>query len=169
MAFHDYSCWHCETELHDQYRTIAEGGSSRPPLCPSCGNQMGWVPQARFDLRSDSAASDIPKFTTYDGQNNLVEIDSLHKLRTLERESEQQARNGEGQPLRFRAYSQNRSNIQDNTFGPDPASRPSAVGKKKFGLQGATRKIDAAEGVPVHSYGPGVNDSNTSALDSLKP
>lgn len=129
---------------------------------------MTWMPQARFDMRSDSGSSDIPKFTVRDGQNQLVEIDSLHKLRKLERESEQQARNGEGQPLRFRAYSQNRSNMQDNTFGPDPASRPSTAGKKKFGLQGATKQIDASQGEPTHTYGPGVNDSNTSALDALK-
>lgn len=56
-------------------------------------------------------------FETYDGRGNPVQIDSLSKARAVERESEQLARNKEGQQIAFRMFSQNESNQVDNTFG----------------------------------------------------
>jgi hypothetical protein len=168
MSLHDYFCGFCRIALIDQYRTVAEGGKSTSPECPECGRYMEWIPQAQFDCRSDSDQSQIPKFTCRDGRNELVEIDSLRKLRQVEKESEDLARNGEGQQVVFRNYSQTRGNRLDNTFGDVAQEKPSAEAKRKWGLRGAT-KVLGGEAEPKHSYGPGVNDSNTSALDHLKP
>jgi hypothetical protein len=84
----------------------------------------------------------------------------------VEKESETLAKNGEGQQVVFRAYSQNRGNRLDNTFG-DPTEKPTAAAKRKWGLQGATKALGGDQ-EPAHSYGPGINDSNTSMLDHLK-
>src|SRR6185436_19841507 len=105
------------------------------------------------------------EFVTYDGQNRPVLVESTAQMRKIERESEQQARNGEGQPLRFRALHQNRSNLGDNTFGEVPQEKPTAAAKRKFGLQGGAKPIAAdASGAPDIPYGPGVSDANASAL-----
>ena len=126
---------------------------------------MIWiVPHLRMSLAGDGAtedASTFRKFTTRDGRNQLVEIDSLQKLRQVERESEQLARNGEGQHITFRAFSQDGSNRDVNTHGEPPAPGLTEEGKRKWGLRGAT-SVSAEE--PAGEYGPGVNDSNTSAL-----
>ena len=49
-----------------------------------------------------------------DGQERLVE--SLSALRQIERESEQRHRNGEGAPLVWRDYSNDRSNFDRHTL-----------------------------------------------------
>lgn len=164
MPNHDYRCAECGWVLADQYRSIEEGGSSRLPACFNCDLPMVWVPQAAFDLRTDGSPA-VAKFTVRDGRNHLVEIDSLHKLRQVERESEQAARNGEGQPLVFRAYSQHRGNRLDNTFGEIPQPALSTETKRKFGLRGGAKSLTPApDGAPDIPFGPGVNESNASAL-----
>lgn len=175
MPNHDYRCAACRGILRDQYRSIAQGGKDTAPPCPRCGGLMTWViPRLNTDLKTDGdGGKGFQKFHARDGHNQLVEIDSLHKLRQVERESEQLARNGEGQVIRFRAYEQNHSNMSVNVFGERPADAPdmtlTAAGKQKFGLQGATTLIDASglEAEPEYTYGPGVNDSNASALGGL--
>ena len=42
---------------------------------------------------------------------------ALIELRQIERDSEQRYRNGEGEPLRFRGYANNRSNLDQGSFG----------------------------------------------------
>ena len=168
---HDYECRPCRVVLRDQYRSVSVGGRDTRPACPDCGRIMDWViPRLRLDLRADgegTSGATFQKFTIRDGQNNLVEIDSLHKLRQVERESEKMAADGIGQPIRFRAFAQDHSNMSVNTFGEGPSEKPSAAGKRKFGLRGGATPVDApAEGGdPDYTYGPGVNDSNTSALE----
>jgi hypothetical protein len=44
-------------------------------------------------------------------------IDSTHKMRAIEKDSEQRFRNGEGEPMRFRMLSQDRSNKDVGSFG----------------------------------------------------
>ena len=130
---------------------------------------MTWiVPRPRMDLKTDGGGtSGFQKFTTRDGLNNLVEIDSLHKLRQVEAESEKLSRDGIGQPIRFRAYAQDHSNMGVNTFGDGPPEKLDPAAKRKFGLQGAASQVQPGEdgGDPEYTYGPGVNDSNTSALE----
>lgn len=99
-------------------------------------------------------------FDTTDGRGNRVRITNLRDLRKLEKESEQQYRNGEGQPMVFRRWAQDDSNRDVHTLGdpsgPSQAPDPAAV--RKFG--GATRSTTE----PDAPFGPGVNESNTSAL-----
>lgn len=98
------------------------------------------------------------EFQVYNGQNQRVHVESFAQMRKIERESEQQARNGEGQPMRFRALHQHHSNMGDNTFGKDPSEKPTPEAAKRFG--GAMRAVAA----PDVKFGPGVSESNASAL-----
>lgn len=179
MPRHDYRCPRCATILRDQYRSVVEGGLVNPPFCPNAlcqddgsPQRMVWIiPVPRMDLRTDGegrSGATFQKFTMRDGRNQLVEIDSLSKLRQVERESEQLARNGEGQIVQVRAFAQDRSNRHTNVFGERPADAPqlTEAGKRRFGLQGGAQAIAATtpESEPDCPYGPGVNDSNTSAL-----
>lgn len=130
---------------------------------------MIWVvPVPRMDLRSDGegkSGNTFQKFVTRDGCNNLVEIDSLHKLREVERESEKMAADGIGQPILFRGFAQDHSNMGSNLFGEPPSEKPSEEAKRKFGRRSGFQEIVGEQGAdPDCKYGPGVNDSNTSAL-----
>ena len=158
MPNHDYLCG-CGYVLADQYRSVEEGGQARLPYCPECHCRMLWIPAiSRMDLLSENA-----KFEMFDGQNRPVKVESFAQMHEIERRSEQDSRNGEGAPLRFRALHQIKGNMQSNTFGDGPPSQLTPEGKKKFGLQGATKQIDG-DTAESRAYGPGVNDSNTSAL-----
>jgi hypothetical protein len=171
MPNHDYRCPTCHFVLRDQYRSIEQGGRATAPICPQCGFQqrMIWVvPRLRTDLRSDGDSATFKKFLARDGRNQLVEIDSLHKLRQVERESEQLARNGEGQHITFRGFAQDHSNLLLNTHGEPPAfEKPSEEAKRKWGLRGNTKAIETASDGSEIPYGPGVTDDNTSALKDV--
>lgn len=157
MPQHDYQCAECGWILADQYRSIDVGAQANPPDCFNCDTPMSWIPQiSRMD-----AFEPGQEHIVYNGQNQPVLVESVAQMRKIERESEQQHRNGEGQPMRFRALHQNRGNMLDNTFGDIPREQPSLAGKRKFGLQGAAKAVD---GAPDRAFGPGVNESNTSAL-----
>ena len=121
---------------------------------------MQWIPNVGMVDAFEPGQS----FHVYDGQNNRVEVESFRQMRKLERQSEQQFRNGEGQPMRFRALHQNRSNMQDNTFGKDPSEKPTPEAARRFG--GSMRAIEGGEAgsAPDIAFGPGVNESNASAL-----
>lgn len=99
-----------------------------PPRCFYCDTRMAQAPQSGdfgFDLRTDGGTNQAgQKFTinrlvpTKDGLQQVEEvIDSAHKRRQIEQDSEQRYRNGEGEPLRFRADHQNASNMDQNSFG----------------------------------------------------
>lgn len=163
MPNHDYRCDECGWILADQYRSITEGGQSRLPDCFNCDRPMSWIPQARMSVFSDGTG--FAKFSTTDTHGQPVEIDSLRKLRQVERDSEVAARNGEGQQMVFRAFSNTRGNRLDHTLGDIAAPAISAEGKRKFGLQGGASPIAAGpDGAPDIPYGPGVSDANASAL-----
>lgn len=102
------------------------------------------------------------EFVMYDGQNRPRLVESFAQMREIERESEQDSKNGLGQPIRFRALHQNKSNMLDNTFG-DPSQPIDADAKRKWGLRGAAKPIaeDLADG---RAFGPGVTEANCSAL-----
>lgn len=157
MPLHDFLCECCGITLEDQYRSLAEGGMHTAPLCPRCSTQMVWIPQ----VGAMDAFEPGQEFIVYDGQNNPRKIESFAQMRQLERESAQQYRNGEGQPLRFRALHQHRSNMDDNTFGDVPQEKPTEAGKRKFGLGRAATPV---RGEPDRAFGPAVNETNCSAL-----
>ena len=100
-------------------------------------------------------------FTTTDGRGTPVHIDSLHKLRQVERESEVHARNGEGQPMVFRRWAQDGSNHDQPTLSKtyNGGEQPSPQAAQRFG---ATLKKSTE--APDTSFGPAINESNASAL-----
>lgn len=149
MPLHDYHC--CGTVKIDVYRSIQIGAQADPPLCEHCGRPMSWIP----DIGTMDAFEPGQEFVTYDGQNNPVKVESFAQMHKLEQESEQQYRNGEGQPIRFRMLHNHRTNRDVNTFGPTPEEKPSAEALRKYAPTRASEDV---------SYGPGVSDANTSAL-----
>lgn len=159
MPLHDFWCQVCGVLQPDVYRSVEEGALSRPPIC--CGQPTSWIPQTTAMDVGGVKGAGFKSFTTYDGQNRKVTVNNLRDLRRLESESEKQARDGVGQPLRFRRWSQGDSNGDVNTFADQfkGGEQPTAAAKKKFGS--TLRKSAEA---PEAGYGPGVNDSNASAL-----
>jgi hypothetical protein len=160
MALHDFYCAVCGEVFVDVNVPIALGARKGAPV--HCGRPAAWLPQVgRMDAGSG------PGFTAFearDGQNRRVTVDSLSKLRKIERESEQQARNGEGQPLVWRRYAQDRSNVHTHSLAPGwtGGEQPDPAFVKKHA--GAIRRsTDVAD----TEYGPGVSDATPSALDHL--
>lgn len=162
MPLHDYQCPTCATVVRDVLRSITQGAQAHPPLCPDCGDPTAWIPQ----IGAMDAFEPGQEFVVYDGQNRPRRVESFAQMRALERESEQQARNGEGQPLRFRALHQHRSNMGDNTFGDPQQAKPSEAAKRRFGLGSGAAPLRAGEGgaAPDVAFGPGVHEGNASAL-----
>jgi len=161
MPLHDYWCARCGQLTPDVYRPIDVGAQANPPI--HCDVPMVWIPQTRaMDIGGVKTAG-FKGFHTTDGRGNPVHIDSLHKMRQVEREAEQAYRNGEGQPMVFRRWAQDSSNRDQPTLSKsyNPGEAPTAEGKHKFGRQGA---FSAQTEEPDAPFGPGVNDSNTSAL-----
>lgn len=159
MPLHDYV--HCTTVVVDQYRSAEEGACAHPPACPQCGRPMDWIPQTTaMDVGGVKGAA-FKAFDTYDAQNRPIRIENLRALRKVERESEQAYRNGEGQPLTFRMWSQNRSNRDVRADGQDwtGGEQPTPAAAHKFGktLQRSTTE-------PNEGFGPGVHEGNASAL-----
>lgn len=124
MPLHDYHCPACDMILQDIYRPIDTGGRVDPPRCPACDRLMEWIiPLVAMDVGGVKTAA-FKAFTihrqvpTKDGLQQVEErIDSVHKLRQIEKDSEQRYRDGEGEPVRFRAYNQDASNRDQNSFG----------------------------------------------------
>lgn len=126
MPLHDYRCTECGTRLFDVYRSIAEGARARLPLCPDCQCPMGWIPQvgamdAKEPFQAYTVARDLydknPLTGDTERHQRIERIDSLHTMRKIERDSEQRFRNGEGEPMRFRMLSTDRSNKDVGSFG----------------------------------------------------
>ena len=155
MSLHDFVCPSCGMAYTDVDIPIAVGAQAGAPYCGDCQIRTDWIPKVgRMD-----ALEPFQTFTAFDGQNNPVVIDSLHTLRKVERASEQQARNGEGQPLVWRAYSQDRSNREVNTLGAYGGEAPSPAAKRKFGSS-----LQKSVGEPEVTLGPGVTESSTGGL-----
>jgi hypothetical protein len=164
MAVHDFYCSTCGQVLVDVNIPIAIGATAGAP--EHCGRPTTWIAQVgRMDAANGPG---FTAFTARDGQNRQVEVSSLHQLRTIERESEQHYRNGEGQPLVWRHYSNERSNRDVHALHPTwhggEAPDPTWVKKHAGDLKRATKEADA-EGT---DYGPGVSDATPSALDALE-
>jgi hypothetical protein len=110
-------------------------GPHWPPSCPVliyfglgdadgmlCGGVMEIAPRPG-DFAID-AKEPFQRFTvhrqvpTSGGLMQVEEtIDSVHTLRRIEQDSEQRYRNGEGEPLRFRMWNQDRTNKDVGSFG----------------------------------------------------
>jgi len=170
MAVHDYWCQHCGQVLTDVNIPVAIGATAGAPFCPNACRagepqrlpvRMTAIPGiGSMDVGGTKGAA-FRAFDTFDGRNQPVRIDSLRKLRQVERESEQHARNGEGQPMIFRRWSQDGSNRDQHTLHPsyDGGEHPTEEAKHRFGQ---TLRKSTEE--PEVGFGPGVSESNASAL-----
>jgi hypothetical protein len=122
---------------------------------------MAWLPgTTAMDVGGVKTAG-FRAFETTDGRGDPVQIDSLRKLRQVERESEVHTRNGEGQPLIFRRWAQGDSNKDQPTLSKDyrGGEQPTKAAAHRFGST-----LKRSTEVPDHTFGPAVNESNTSAL-----
>lgn len=117
MALHDYRCDACCSTLVDYYVPMQVGATVGAPNCPICDQPMHWIPAVgRMDANTGMKAFTIEE--TVRGQTVRTEISNLSDLRRVEREHEQLARNGEGRPLIWRDYSNDRSNGDVHTLVP---------------------------------------------------
>lgn len=119
MAVHDFVCSICGLVHEDVDVPVAVGASNVTLYCASCDARLTPVPAiGRIDF-GPSGGAGFKAFSITEEVNGRLEhiqIDSLAKLRKVERESEQRARNGEGRPLIWRDYNQDRSNGDVHTM-----------------------------------------------------
>lgn len=143
--------------------TVDARDCDQPPMerAPQPGD-YGW------DMKTDGdGGKGFQKFTvhrtvpTRDGIQHVEEVvDSVHKLRQIEKDSEQRYRNGEGEPIRFRVYNQDHSNMDRNSFGDagtigDRAYDSGKAPQKKTNV-GVRRHGEKKPNVPV-ARGGGVS------------
>lgn len=160
MAVHDFFCGVCGQVLVDVNVPVAIGATAGAPL--HCDQKTSAIPGiGAMDIGGVKTAG-FRGFTTTDGRGNPVHVDSLHKLRQVERDAETAHRNGEGQPMVWRRYAQDKSNHDQPTLskGYYGGDAPSPAAKSRFG--GSLKKH--GESTPDSSFGPGVSDANASAL-----
>jgi hypothetical protein len=95
------------------------------PPCPNCAIEFPapvsqeltpYPERMTHDLLTGGTGLDVLN-ATGDAE---VRISSLSEIRTIENESLRRARNGDGSPMVFRGFSQNRSNRHVNTFSGTP-------------------------------------------------
>ncbi len=123
MPLHHYRCDVCGA-LIEEYRSIHEGGTARPAWC--CDRPARWVvpvvamdakePFQRFDVERLQPVKD-PETGQWVQAQVRETIDSVAKARKIEEDSQVRYANGEGEPLRFRVYNQDASNMDRNSFG----------------------------------------------------
>lgn len=159
MALHDFFCPSCRTVAVDVNIPIAVGAAQAYVYCPTCPEtRMEWIPQVgRMDAANGPG---FVGFDTYNGKNEKVHVSSLKQLRAIERQSEIDHKNGEGQPLVFRAFSNTRSQMDQSALHPSWVPEgPTPEAKRRFGST-LRKSVEA----PDTDFGPGVNEANASAL-----
>lgn len=159
MALHDFLCQPCNYVAVDVNVPIAIGAMQAHVVCPHCKGGMRWIPQVgRMDAANGPG---FVAFDTFNGKNEKVHVSSLKQLRAIERQSEVDHKNGEGQPLVFRAFSNTRSQMDQSALHPsfDGSESPTPEAKRRFG----SSLVKSAEEIDT-GYGPGVSDDNASAL-----
>lgn len=136
---------------------VAVRSTEGAPSC--CGQRMAWIPQVgAMDAKEPSFQSTV-YVRQPDGTEKPVVVGSLSQMRRIERQSEQAARNGEGQQMVWRDFSNDRNHSDRHSFAADPSVQPEKSSRVKV------RAVDAEVGEGA-AYGPGVDDHNTSALVS---
>lgn len=156
-----YQCQQCGTAKRRPHQI------GDPPQC--CGQDMKW---RRTATLVDPPAPRFGQAPGIDFRNtNPIHVpigaggmyfESLHAIREFEKQSEELAAEGIGQPYRIRGYSQDHSNMSVNTFGtPEEAPPPSftdAKGRPRF-------SVKAVDGAAVDdSFAPGATEADASAL-----
>lgn len=168
MSLRDFWCATCGQLLVDIHVPVAVSSADGAPQ--HCGRPTIPIPAAPAVHYGDVKGAAFRSFDTTDGRGQPVHVDSLRKLRQIERESEVAFRNGEGQPMVWRRYAQDPSNRDQPTLSKDYSGgeQPTPQAKHRFGSTLQKSGADA-EGQLTNpdldrSFGPGVNDANTSAL-----
>lgn len=153
MANHDLRCRDCGHVYYDVNISIHVGALEycKTNYCTcslGADSTLEPIPAAHFSGFNDSGAGSFAKFTTVvedpgapTGYREIT-ISSLADIRREERESEVRERNGEGQRLCWRDYSQDASNKDKHTMMDDPSLKPS-----KFYSNGTPVKV--RRGAPV--------------------
>lgn len=160
MALHDFRCPQDGLVAVDQYVPIAIRASQLRPIC-RCGCLMEWIPAVgRMDLMPFGQVFST-QIRQPDGSVKTVQIDSLATIRRLERESEIRYANGEGAPLRWRDYSNDRNRQYENSFGPSPADVAHEEAKGSRARLSVHRYGGTA---PDVALGPAVTESTMSPL-----
>lgn len=168
MALHDYACPSCGQSRIDYYVPITQRAMTAAPLCLVCQTPTNWIPQVgRIDAGSGAGflAFDTQVLQP-DGSHASVHINSLADLRRVERETEQRQRNGEGQAMIWRDYSNDRSNRDVHTMGKDPATlaQEALDAQPKRARLSVTRHGSTP---PILALGAGVSEPTMSALEGL--
>ncbi len=160
MPLHDFYCPACNHIHPNVYVPVTVGAAAGAPPC-DCGRQMVWIPAAPALHYGDVKGAAFQAFDTTDGRGHPVRISSLAQLRKVERESEQMARDGVGQPMVWRRYAQDTSNQDVHTIhgSYEGGEQPTREAAHRFGQ---TLQKSATE--PDHEFGPAVSESNASAL-----
>lgn len=161
MPLHDLYCSACNRVQIDVYIPVAIGATAGAPPCATCGRKLTPIPSAPALHYGDVKGAAFKSFDTTDGRGQPVHIDSLRKLRQVEKASEQMARDGVGQPMVWRRYAQDSSNHDQPTLSHDyrGGEQPTPDAARRFGQ---TRQKSAVE--PEQGFGPGVSEANASAL-----
>ena len=105
------------------------------------------------DWKEGSLASIAPTWgiqSTVTINGKATTVGSLHQMRQIERETEQQARNGEGQRLVWRDYSQNSSNKDVHTLAKRMDRSMDTQDTYAGGMSSVDKKkVDVARGPDV--------------------
>lgn len=83
------------------------------PFCDGTSGKHVWTSERHI----------FKPFVTEVGGKQVV-IDSIQAAARVERETMQRYRNGEGAPMVFRAFHQDKSNFDVNALGPNPQKKP---------------------------------------------
>ncbi len=162
---HDFKCELCGVVYRDVEVVSELSAMAAPFHCSGCGALLLWIPKVgRMDAYEPFREFDV-QVQRQGGGTETRHIDSLSKLRQVERESEQRSRNGEGQPLVWRDYAQDQSNHDVHTLGADPGKQAfdELQARRKASRQAPVKEVFAEGDAP--SMGPGAHE--ISPLDSL--
>lgn len=131
MPIHDYACDACGFTAFDHYQPRL---NADPPTCQRCPSSP---PLTRLWTHNRGSSSIFAAFDFTLDSGERITIDSLAKLRKVEEDSMKAWKKGEGRPMLFRNYNQDRSNRTTGLFNHlQPA-------------QLAPRKAKTLSGIPM--------------------
>lgn len=192
MPLHDFRCPACGL-VQEVRLPITLRASLAIILCDACNYPDGRVRSALYlpivaPVRMDwvvprtvgfdcSGGSTFQSFDVQqrqpDGSYKPVRVSSVRQMREIERQTEQRARDGEGEAMRFRMWSHDDSQGDQNSFGDDPSvqARKELGQLRQQALEAGGRqrearlaKITGAEAeANASQLGPGVTEESTGA------
>ena len=101
---------------------MSEHSCSKCVTCSRCGASycIGDSPVCKGGHLPVHRSSPFKSFTFDADNGEVVEVNSLHKVREIERLSESRHRQGLGRPFNFRAFTQDKSNLDASIYGRVP-------------------------------------------------